>query len=144
MNRENWVYFQAHKRALLYRNEFAISPKRNKRQDKRQGKRRNCSTRLNARQGTAAREEGRQRQSLRLAKGDTLLHSRRLNGAASRVSPLRTMYVTINELSQECIVLLVREDERGGGGGIRERKRRFRHFPAGGDRNAFRPQIIAQ
>lgn len=56
----------------------------------------------------------------------------------------RTMYATINELSQDCIVLL-HEDGFQGRKRRGERKQRPRHFPARSKRREpFGPRIIAQ
>jgi hypothetical protein len=52
------------------------------------------------------------------------------------------MNATINELSQEYIVLVHEDGFQGGK--MATRKQRSRHFPAGCGQNASRPQIIAQ
>lgn len=74
----------------------------------------------------------------RLAKGDTLLPPTTLRGWPRTSLSGQTMYATINELSQECIVLL-RDAEGAFRMGEREGKCRERgnggssawHFPAG-------------
>lgn len=72
---------------LSYRNQLAILPRKNKKQDKWWGKRQNCAARLTAWQGITV-GEGEIMASPRLAKGDTLLFSTTLRGCLVHCSPL--------------------------------------------------------
>lgn len=73
---------------LSHRNQLAILPRKNKKQDKWWGKRQNCAARLTTWQGITV-GEGEIMASPRLAKGDTLLSSTTLRGYLVHCSPLR-------------------------------------------------------